>query len=224
MSATASPFAELIIDADERIGAGGFLVIRRLGLRNRRADGSISPAYGCDFLERPAGLDAVGVAIFRRTTAGVIEILLRRCLRPAVALGRDADIPFDEPPREPFSTEIVAGLIEPGDRGHDGIRQRAAAEVAEEAGFDVDPDDIVALGAPTMPVPGTLPEKLYLTAVEVPADAVAGALEGDGSPMEEGGETWWLPIDAAIEACVSGEVLDAKTELCLRRLRDRLAT
>ena len=40
--------------------------------------------------------------------------------------------------------------------------------------------------------------------------------------MEEGASTRWQGLDAAIEACVRGEVEDAKTELALRRLRDAL--
>ena len=31
----------LIVDADDRVGDGGFLAIRRLRLRNQRADGSV---------------------------------------------------------------------------------------------------------------------------------------------------------------------------------------
>ena len=47
-----------------------------------------------------------------------------------------------------FVEEIVAGLLEPEDAGEAGIRARAAAEVREEAGFEVSPHDISLLGAP----------------------------------------------------------------------------
>jgi hypothetical protein len=64
-------------------------------------------------------------------------------------------------------------------------------------------------------------EKFYFTAVEV--DPVAQQpLAGDGSPMEEGASTRWMAIDAAIAACVAGEIIDLKTEAGLRRLRDHL--
>ena len=46
---------ELIVDADERVGGGGFLMIRRLRLRNRRDDGSAyfsSIAVDPDFRRR----------------------------------------------------------------------------------------------------------------------------------------------------------------------------
>ena len=120
-----------------------------------------------------------------------------------------------------FLTELVAGILEPGDVGVDGLRQRAAHEVEEEAGFTVDPAAIAVLGAGVYPSPGSMIEKFYFTAVEVDP-AAQQALAGDGSPMEEGAKTRWLPLDAAIDACVRGELADLKTELGLRRLRDHL--
>jgi ADP-ribose pyrophosphatase len=65
-------------------------------------------------------------------------------------------------------------------------------------------------------------EKFWLAAVEVDPAAAAETLAGDGSPMEEGAHVEWMELDAAIEACVTGELEDAKTEIVLRRLRDRL--
>jgi hypothetical protein len=41
--------------------------------------------------------------------------------------------------------------------------------------------------------------------------------------MEEGARTRWLSLEAALAACVRGEIADLKTELGLRRLRDHLA-
>ena len=40
--------------------------------------------------------------------------------------------------------------------------------------------------------------------------------------MEEGAVCRWLPLDAAIAACVAGDIEDTKTEIALRRLRDHL--
>ena len=64
------------IDSDERVGTGGFLEIRRLRMRNRRSDGSVSAQYVCDSIARPYGQDAVVVVVFARTAAG-IEVLVR---------------------------------------------------------------------------------------------------------------------------------------------------
>lgn len=214
---------ELDIERDEVVGQeGGFLGIRRLRLRNRRADGSLSVPYSCDFVKRPVGLDAVVVALYHRSERGV-RVLLREGLRPALALGRVGEqIPM--PDRHPylFFTELVAGIIEASDRGMDGIRARAAAEVFEEAGYRVASSDVTLLGAGSFPSPGSMPEKYWMTAVEILDPSAQQPLEGDGSAMEEGATTTWLGLDEAIAACVNGDIEDGKTELTLRRLRDRL--
>ncbi len=205
------------IESDERVGGGGFLEIRRLRMRNRRADGSTSERYLCDSIARPYGQDAVVVAVF----AGK-RVLVREGLRPAVALGRDpARAPLAEAPPGMWLVELVAGIVEADDRGEAGLRQRAAHEVHEEAGFVVDPAAIVLLGAGMLPSPGAMVEKFYFAAVEV-EPSTQEPLVGDGSPMEEGARTRWLGLDEAIAMCVRGEICDAKTELGLRRLRDFL--
>lgn len=213
--------AALIVDSDERVGDGGFLALRRLRLRNQRHDGSISAPYVCDSVVRPYGQDAVVVAVYARTPGG-IEILVRDGLRPVLALGRDAALaPLPEPAHGVFFTELVAGIIEGGDRGEAGLRERAAAEVEEEAGFVVDPSAVVILGAGGLPSPGSLVEKFYFTAVEVDPTTQL-ALAGDGSPMEEGASTRWMELGDAIAACRDGRLTDLKTELGLLRLRDHL--
>lgn len=213
--------AELVVISDERFGAGGFLEVRRIRLRNRRTDGSLSAEYIADSIARRAQ-DAVVVAIYARTPSG-IEVLVRDGLRPALVFGRDATrAPLPEVPPALFLTELVAGVLEPSDHGEPGLRARAAAEVLEEAGFTVSPDRIERLGAGLYPTPGAMVEKFYFVCVEVDP-ATQQELGGDGSPMEEGAATRWLPLDEAIEACMRGEISDLKTELGLRRLRDYLA-
>src|SRR5687768_11172318 len=90
---------------DDRVVAreGGFLGIRRLRLRNRREDGSLSEPYVCDFIVRPMGLDAVVVVVWHRGPRGV-EVLVRDGLRPALAVGRPDG-------RGLFLTELVAGIL-----------------------------------------------------------------------------------------------------------------
>ena len=223
-----SEVAELVVERDERAGEGGFLAIRRLHLRNRRDDGTLSAPYLCDLIARPYGQDAVVVAVYRasgfglRASGSEVRVLVRECLRPAIALGRDAaQAPIAEPPPGLLLTELVAGIVEQGDRGEDGLRVRAAHEVREEAGFVVDPAEVELLGAGMLPSPGCMVEKFYFAAVEVDPAAQL-PLEGDGSPMEEGARTRWLPLDEALAMCTRGEICDLKTELGLRRLRDHL--
>lgn len=212
---------DLIVDSDTRAGEGGFLAIRRLVLRNRRDDGSTSPPYTCDAVVRPYGQDAVAVVVYARV-AGALHVLVRDGLRPTVALGRDpARAPLPEAAPSKWTTELVAGILEEHDLGEAGLRTRSAAEVREEAGFIVEPRAIELLGAGTFPSPGCLVEKIYFTAVQVDP-ATQQPLEGDGSPMEEGATTRWIPLEDAIASCVRGELCDLKTELGLRRLRDSL--
>jgi ADP-ribose pyrophosphatase len=215
---------DLDVSSDEVIGLdGGFFGIRRLGLRNIRSDGSRSDPYVCDFIVRPKGVDAVVVAIFHRG-AGGCRVLLRDGLRPALARGRTpADLAVPDARSYLMLTEVVAGIIERQDVGVDGIRRRAALEVEEEAGLQVDPRDVVFLGAGSFPTPGSMAERYHLLAVEVADPEAAAPPAGDGSPMEEGARTRWMGLDAAIEACVEGQIEDAKSELALRRLRDFLS-
>ena len=210
-----------VVDSDELVGAGGFLQIRRIRMRNQRADGSISAPYCCDSIARPYGQDAVIVAVFARV-GDRIDILLRQQLRPAIFKGRDpARAPLPEAPPAMFLTELVAGILESHDVGEPGLRARAAAETLEEAGFVVAPEQVILLGAGALPSPGSMVEKFYFTAVEVDP-ATQQSLGGDGSPMEEGASTRWMEIDAVIAACVAGTLFDLKTEAGLRRLRDHL--
>ena len=211
------------IESDTLVGdEAGFFRVRRLRLRNRRSDGSQSEPYVCEYVERPKGHDAVVVAIYTRDGQRV-RVLVREALRPALTFGRPSSelaVP-DERPYLGFP-EVVAGIVERSDRGEAGIRQRAADEVAEEAGYEVDPAAVVFLGAGTFPTPGSMAEKYWLLAVEIDDVQACCTPAGDGSPMEEGGRMTWLELDEAIAACVVGRIEDAKTELALRRLADHL--
>ncbi len=205
-------------------GTGGFLTVERYRLRNRRADGTPSPVYVCDFLGRPKGPDAVVVALYHRADDGQVQVLLRQGLRPALWLGRPADVlPIPEE-RQLMFTEVVAGIIEREDEGEDGVRRRAMLEAYEEAGVRIDSASVQFLGAGTFPSPGSMPEKFWLTAARVEDPGVVEEPPTDGSPMEEGGRCLWRPLDEAIAACVRGEIADCKTELVLRRLADQLGS
>lgn len=217
------PVTGLHINSDQVVGReGGFLAIRRLRLQNRRADGSRSDEYLCDFVVRPVGLDAVVVVAYHQGRRGV-EVLLRDGLRPALALGRHQQpMPIADDRSYLFLTELVAGIVEVDDVGEEGLRQRAAAELLEEAGYRADPASFVRLGGGSFPSPGAMSEKFWLLAVEVFDKAAHLPIEGDGSPMEEDAVIRWMDLGTAIADCVAGNIEDAKTELGLRRLRDYL--
>jgi ADP-ribose pyrophosphatase len=223
MTKSARPY-DLEVLSDELIGLGGFLHVRRLHLRNLRPDGTRSAEWVCDFVERRKGIDAVVVALWRAAAeapSGRVEVLVRDGLRPALYYGRPAErVPMPEDRERFLLTEAVAGIIEEGEVGEAAIRARAADEAWEEAGVRIDPADFIALGT-SFPSPGMTAERFWFLAARVPPGGEA-PLPGDGSPMEEGATTRWLPLDEAIRMCVAGEIEDAKTELILRRLRDRL--
>lgn len=212
----------IVVVRDELFGDEvAFFRVRRLALRNRDAHGALSQPYTCELVVRPKGVDAVVVALWRERD-GRVEVLLRDALRPAVLFGRSGvATAIAESPRARL-LEVVAGIVEREDVGADGLRHRAALEVAEEAGYDVEVASFERLGAGTFPSPGSMAEKYWLFAARVDASAPQVPPPGDGSPMEDGASTRWLELDAAIAQCWSGAIEDAKTELALRRLRDYL--
>jgi ADP-ribose pyrophosphatase len=192
----------------------GFLHVKRLRARNRYADGTTSREYRVDVVDRPIP-DAVAVLIWRRGPTG-LEVLTRKTLRPAAHFRAGLPLPLPDPRGYLFVDELVAGVLEPADRGEEGLLRRAAEEVLEEAGFRVSPGAIGRLGGSFFLAPGILSEKIHPTAVEV-TGLQAEPAGGDGSPLEEGATLRWWEANALLEACRSGEVEDAKTEICLRR-------
>ena len=114
----------------------GFLRLKRFRAQNRRTDGSASPEYRIDVVDRPT-LDAVALAIWARSARGV-EVLTRHQLRPAAFFRRGKPAALSEP-EYLLVEEIVAGVLEPGEVGEDALRHRAVEEAREEAGLDVAP-------------------------------------------------------------------------------------
>lgn len=201
----------------------GFIHVRRYRARNKRVNGSFSPEYRVDVIDRPQ-LDAVAVAVWARTDKGV-EVLTRRGLRPAALFrhGKETALPEG---RYLLVEEIVAGILEVGETGHASIVKRCVEEIREEAGLEASENAVESLGGPVFMLPGIASEKIHLFAAEVTRPALPERYpsegETDGSPLEEGAQIVWRTLDEALAACVAGEIEDAKTELALRRLTDRL--
>jgi ADP-ribose pyrophosphatase len=192
----------------------GFLHVRRLRVRNVRGDGSRSPTYRVDVIDRPR-LDAVAVLVWRRGDAG-LEFLTRQNLRPAAYFRKDKVPNVPDGRTHLFCEEIVAGLLEASDAGEEGLRLRAREEVREEAGYVVEPARVQLLGAPFFVAPGIISEKIFLTAVEV-TGLLHQMAEGDGTPLEEGGALAWRSTLSLQKAIADGVIQDAKTELALGR-------
>ena len=218
---SALPPDEEVVDIEvvEDLSAGarcdeGFLHLRRLRCRNRRADGSLSRTYSVDVVDRPVP-DAVAVLLWRRGQGGV-EVLTRRTLRPAAYFRRTLPLAVPDPEAYLTVEELVAGVLEKQDRGQAGLQARAAAEVLEEAGYTVRPEAVELLGPAFFMLPGIISEKIHPTAVDVTGQLPVRPA-GDGSALEEGASVRWWPLPALLAACRRGEVADAKTELCLVR-------
>lgn len=193
----------------------GFLQIRRLRARNQRADGTVSAIYRIDVVDRPR-LDAVAVLVYRTAPGGCLEFLTRSNLRPAAHFRKDKMPAVPDLRSHLRCEEIIAGVLEPTDAGQTGVLHRASEEVAEEAGFRVSAEHVELLGAPFFVAPGIISEKIFLCAVDVTGLQQA-VPEGDGTPLEEGGQlTWWSAAELR-NACLQGDVQDAKTELALNR-------
>jgi ADP-ribose pyrophosphatase len=198
----------------------GFLSIVRRKLRAHYPDGTSSPPFSYDEVDRKA-LDAVILCVHFLDGAGTRHVYLRSAIRPPVA--------FRDPKRSPRPSidppgghlwELPAGLVEASEQSEPGLREAARREIREELGFDVFPDALGELGASVFPVPAFIAERhFYFECVVDPAHRHEPSL--DGSALEHGGIVITLPVAEALERCRRGEFQDAKTELCLRRLVER---
>jgi 8-oxo-dGTP pyrophosphatase MutT (NUDIX family) len=208
-------FKNYEIVSDERVGEGGFLRLRRLRLRVRREDGSLSAEGLYDYVERPVGNDAVVVVLWHRAAEGV-RVLLRNAPRVPLWFARGPEVGR-------HVTELVAGILEAGEDDWPAIQRRAAAEAYEEAGVRIDAATVQRLGPPAFPTVGMYPELFHFVAAEVADPIVVDTPPTDGSPFEEGATVEWLGLDEALARCAAGTLRDLKTECALRRLRELVA-
>ena len=198
-----------------------FVRLRRLRLRHRYANGMYSQPYIFDVIEGHFA-DAVAVVLYYIDEDGKVCVGLRRGVRPSIYLRKNnpAKVSLDGMPRLIY-LELVAGGIEYKDLNTLGINGRAAREVKEEAGYEVEAEELVELGGGSFSSPGFGMEKIYYRAVKV--DPRKGMEpEGDGHPMEELGDFQFHELSKAISWCRSGEIEDAKTEIGLYRLANYL--
>ena len=198
-----------------------FVRLRRLRLRHRYDNGLYSQPYIFDVIEGHFA-DAVAVVLYYIDEDGKVCVGLRRGVRPSIYLRKNnpAKVSLDGMPRLIY-LELVAGGIEYNDLDTIGINGRAVREVKEEAGYEVEPEELVELGGGSFSSPGFGMEKIYYRAVKV--DPRKGMEpEGDGHPMEELGDFQFHELSKAISWCRSGEIEDAKKEIGLYRLANYL--
>jgi len=198
----------------------GFLRLRRSRYRASYPDGTESAPFIYDTIERDA-LDAVVIVAHFVAADGAPQVFLRSALRPPLTLRDRAHSPLPEEACDGHLWELPAGLVEPSERSPKGVARAAQRELQEELGFEVDVDAILPLGHSTFPAPGFVAERHFYFEVEVePAARREPAL--DGSALEHFGKVIALPLREALDLCRSGLIEDAKTELALRRLLEKL--
>jgi ADP-ribose pyrophosphatase len=152
--------------------------------------------------------------LWHRAASGEVRVLLRHA--PRVPLY------FRDPAIGARHTEVVAGIVERGEDDWAAIQRRAAAEAYEEAGLRIAPADVERLGPPSFPTAGMFAELFHFAAAEVREPDGGEPPPTDGSPFEEGAALEWVALDEALRRCDTGKIVDAKTELALRRLRAKL--
>lgn len=215
---------EIIDDRSSSIPSdGGFLKVRRLRMRSHYADGSVSEVYPYDVVDRKA-LDAVVVVLFADRDDAPTDplVCVRTALRPPLALRGARDLVVPDPRTDVELWEMPAGLIEPHEKGLDGVRACASRETHEETGFEVTASEFELLGVPVFLSPGMCGEKIHIVCARVADPRAAVHAAGDGV-LEAGAIVEWWPLSVCLSRAAEGVIEDAKTELALHRFKARLA-
>jgi 8-oxo-dGTP pyrophosphatase MutT (NUDIX family) len=202
----------------------GFLTLERFVARNVYGSGELSRPYRFEVVHR-RGLDAVAIVPFfflpdrsrTRRPRRRLMIVLKVGFRPGLHLRSKMRPPLHERRKYTFVLEAVAGSLEPGDRGTQGIDARARAELLEETGLRPRKGRLIRLGSGFFPSHGQSTEKVHLRAFEVdPARADAPA--GDGSVNEGDSGTLVLEAGSLLDRCRRGTIEDPKLEIGVSRL------
>jgi len=198
----------------------GFLRLVRRRYRASYPDGTQSAPFLYDAVDRNA-IDAVVIAAHYVATDGVPRVFLRSALRPPLTLRDRESSPLPNEACDGHLWELPAGLVETSERSPTGVARAAQRELHEELGFEVGVEKLLPLGPSTFPAPGFIAERHFFFEVQVDP-ATRREPENDGSPLEHCGMVVELPLADALELCRAGGIEDAKTELALRRLREKL--
>lgn len=123
---------------------------------------------------------------------------------------------FTVSPAHGWMTELVAGTIE----GDDSPVDTAVRELEEEIGFQVRPEQLIAIGN-FFPSPGGSSERLFLFAVPVTLADRAGAGGGLLAEAEDIRLVEWS-FELAVQKLIDNQVHDGKTIVALQWFREYL--
>ncbi|MGC8762067.1 MAG: hypothetical protein ACP5VN_00285 [Acidobacteriota bacterium] len=201
-------------------GEGGFLTLVRLKYRNLYPGGGRSRPYLYEYIHR-RGYDAVAVALFHEEE-GEPHMAWRPGIRVPVYFRKDLPLAVPDGRVYLHTPEAVAGSVEEGDRGVEGLLRRVVEEVWEEAGFRVAAGEVLSLGGGFFPSHGQSSEKIHLCAVRVSPSRREKA-PGDGSVNEaDAPAVRFSPVREILVKSAAGEMEDPKLEILAWRLCLRL--
>lgn len=123
---------------------------------------------------------------------------------------------FTASPENGWMTELVAGTIE----GDDSPVNTAVRELTEEIGFQVRPEQLIAIGN-FFPSPGGSSERLFLFAVPVTMADRTGAGGGVIAEAEDIRLVEWT-FEFALQKLATNQVHDGKTIVALQWFREYL--
>jgi ADP-ribose pyrophosphatase len=208
---------ELLEDLSPDTGKGFLRLVRRK-VRALYPDGTASAPFVYDEVDRTR-IDASVIAAHYMDGSGERRVFLRSSIRPPVYF-RGSRAPCPVPDRGGALWELPAGLVEEDEQNPEGLFRGAARELAEEVGFTVPPSRLSALGPSSFPCAGVIAERHFYFEVEVdPKTRAEPSL--DGSALEHGGVVVDVSLTEALAMCGRGVLEDAKSEIALRRLRER---
>jgi ADP-ribose pyrophosphatase len=187
-------------------GGRTFLDLRRITASCAYPGGETSEPFLYDVVERRAPDAVVIVPTFR--AEGTTWVVLRSAVR----------IPFSlRDPELGNVWELPAGLVE----GGESVEEAGARELLEEAGAHVEPSALRRLGPPVVPAPGIIAEIQHFVVADIDPEALVPP-EEDGSPLERHAHVVAVPLEVALRDLGAHGLVDAKTELALRRLADTI--
>ena len=199
-----------------------FLRLETMTCRSRYEDGSLSDPWRAQLVHR-RGWDSVAVVPwwFEPGEPQRLHVVVALGIRPAPWVRAQRDVPVPETGNGLYEIESIAGSLEPGDVGEEGIDRRAAAELLEETGFLVPVEAIERLGGGILPSHGQATEMVHFRAARVDPQRRREP-SGDGSVTERDALLETYEAGELLRLCERGVCRDPKVEISVQRLARRL--
>ena len=146
-------------------------------------------------------------------------IYLTSCYRPMQSC---ANYPgFQEESHIGNTWELPAGCveIEECEQLVKGYKMAAARELKEETGLIINPDELSFLGKRTFSGTGSV--RLFFLDIEIKNENKV-SIVGDGHPLERHNQIFKISLQEALKYIELGYLTDAKTEIGLNRLNNKL--